>query len=68
MERLDYAEKAQNFIATLEWEICPANMLGVIEVTKWEALRMGPTKRKGAVRALNTACQLAHVSLPTWAL
>ena len=68
MERLDFAEKVQNFIATLEWEICPANMRDVDEVMKWQALRMGPTKRKGASRALNTACQLARVSLPAWAL
>ena len=68
MERLDYAEKVQNFIATLEWEICPANVRDVTEVAQWLALRMGPTKRKGAARALNAACQLAHVSLPTWAM
>ena len=68
MERLDYAEKVQAFIPTLEWEICPANMRAAVEVMKWEALRMGPTKRKGAARALNTACQLAQVSLPAWAM
>ena len=68
MQNFNYAEKVQAFISTLEWEICPANVRDVTEVLKWEALRMGPTKRKGAQRALNNACQLAHVSLPTWAL
>ena len=68
MQRLDYAEKVQQFIPTLQWEICPANMRAAMEVARWEALRMGPTKRKGAATTLNTACQLAHVSLPTWAL
>ena len=63
-----FAEKVQSFIATLEWEVCPANLTAVSEVSAWSALKMGPTKRKGAARALNTACQLAHVSLPTWAL
>ena len=68
MTTLNYAEKVKTFIATLEWETCPANVQAVDMVLKWEAMRMGPTKRKGAARALNTACQLAHVSLPTWAL
>lgn len=68
MNNAAFAEKVQSFISKLEWEICPANMRDVTEVVKWEALRMGPTKRKGANRALNAACQLAHVSLPTWAL
>ena len=44
MESLS-AEKVQSFIATLEWEVCPANVRAVDEVVKWEALRMGPTKR-----------------------
>ena len=68
MNNVMFAEKVQSFIKTLDWEVCPANMRDVTEVLKWEALRMGPTKRKGAARVLNTACQLAHVSLPTWAL
>ena len=65
---MDYAEKVQRFITTLEWEICPANMRDVIEVITWEALRMGPVKRKRASAVLNTACNLAHVTLPAWAL
>ena len=68
MERLDYAEKVQKFIPTLEWEVCPANMRATTAVREWEALRMGPTKRKGAHRALGEACQLAQVSLPAWAM
>ena len=68
MERLDYAEKVAAFIPTLEWEVCPANMRATTAVREWETMRMGPTKRKGAARALNTACQLAHVSLPAWAM
>ena len=68
MERLDYAEKVQNFIATLEWEVSPANMRDTDEVMTWEAMTMGPTKRKRAARALSAACRLANVSLPEWAL
>ena len=63
-----FAEKVQSFIATLDWEVCPANLAAVSEVQRWSALKMGTTKRKGAARTLNTACQLAHVSLPKWAL
>ena len=68
MNNVMFAEKVQGFIKTLDWEVWPANMRGVAEVMKWGALRMGPTKRKGAARALGTACQLAQISLPAWAM
>ena len=68
MHNVIFAEKVQGFIKTLNWETCPANLRATGEVRAWEALKMGPTKRRGAAMALNTACQLAHVSLPTWAL
>lgn len=68
MNNVTFAEKVQGFIKMLDWEVCPANMRDVAEVMNWEALKMGPTKRKGATRVLNTACQLAHVSLPAWAM
>ena len=68
MSNVMFAEKVQGFIKTLDWEVCPANMRATADVEKWQALRMGPTKRKGAARALGTACQLAQISLPSWAM
>lgn len=68
MSNAMFTEKVQNFITALEWETCPANARAADEVMVWLALRMGPTKRRGAASALNAACRLAHVSLPAWAL
>ena len=68
MNNVMFAEKVQGFIKTLSWEVCPANMRATAEVMEWETLKMGPTKRKGAARALGSACQLAQVSLPAWAM
>ena len=68
MDNVMFAEKVNGFLKTLSWEVCTANLRATGEVRAWEALRMGPTKRKGAARALNTACGLAQVSLPAWAL
>ena len=68
MDNVMFAEKVQGFIKTLDWEVCPANLRATGDVRAWEALRMGPTKRKGAARALNEACGMALVSLPVWAM
>ena len=67
MNNVMFAEKVQGFIKTLDWEVCPANIRDAAAVAKWETMRMGPTKRKGAASAITTACRLAHVSLPAWA-